>query len=453
MGLVICNLGFVLALLTARRSLTAGLGSVLTVGYLYGILRANFLDTYAPFLFDAPVLGFYLGVLLRPPPASVQARAAALRYWLLVLAGWTAVMFSLPLQHPLIQLVGLRGNAFLLPFLLVGGWLQGADAGRLSVWLAALNVLAVGFAVAEFVVGVPAFYPQNGVTELIYNSNDVAGYTALRIPATFANAHAYAGTMVSSIPWLVGALVQRGRRWWARGLLLVGIAAALLGVFFTATRVGIVLLCVLVLVTTVSGRLRGASWLGWIVMLAGVAYFVSAEERMQRFLTLFNTEEVLERVEGSVNLSFLELLSRYPMGNGLGAGGTSIPFFLQGLITNPVGLENEYSRILLEQGVVGLALWGAFIAWIFTRPTPPRGAPWWLGWRLLWYAAAGNFALAVLGTGLMTAIPMTVLLFLSLGFMATYLPAPSPSTTVAVGGRNTVRGPGDGCVGRTVLAH
>jgi hypothetical protein len=453
MGLVICNLGFVLALLTARRSLTAGLGSVLTAGYLYGILRANFLDTYAPFLFDAAVLGFYVGVLLRPPPASVRDRAAALQHWLLVLAGWTAVMFCLPLQHPLIQLVGLRGNAFLLPFLLVGGWLQGADAGRLSVWLASLNVLAVGFAVAEYVVGVPAFYPQNAVTELIYNSNDVAGYTAMRIPATFANAHAYAGTMVSSIPWLVGALVQPGRRWWARGLLLVGIAAALLGVFFTATRVGIVLLGVLVLVTTVSGRLRGASWLGWIAMLVGVAYVVSGEERMQRFLTLFNTEEVLERVEGSVNLSFLELLSRYPMGNGLGAGGTSIPFFLQGLITNPVGLENEYSRILLEQGVVGLGLWGAFIAWVFTRPTPPRGAPWWLGWRLLWYAAAGNFALAVLGTGLMTAIPMTVLLFLSLGFMATYHPAPSPSTAAAVGGRDTVRGPRNGRVGQTILAR
>jgi hypothetical protein len=447
MGLVICLAGFALALLTGRRSLTAGLGSVLTVGYLYGILRANYLDTFAPFLFDAAALGFYAGVLLRPlPPAG--GPTAALRGWVFVLAGWVVVMFFLPLQHPLIQLVGLRGNAFLLPFLLVGGWLRGEDAGRLSVWLACLNVLAVGFAAAEFVVGVPAFYPQNAVTELIYNSNDVAGYTALRIPATFANAHAYAGTMVSTVPWLVGALVQPGRRWWARGWLMIGIAAALLGVFLTATRVGIVLLCVLVLVTTVSGRLRGASWLGWVAMLAGVGYVVSTEERMQRFLTLFNTEEVLERMEGSVNLSFFELLSRYPMGNGLGAGGTSIPFFLQGLIANPVSLENEYSRILLEQGVVGLALWAAFIAWVFTRPTPPRGAPWWLGWRLLWYASAGNFALAVLGTGLMTAIPMTVLLFLGLGFMATYHPAPAPAVA-----RDPVRGPGDDRVGRTVLAR
>jgi hypothetical protein len=114
------------------------------------------------------------------------------------------------------------------------------------------------------------------------------------------------------------------------------------------------------------------------------------------------------------------------MGNGMGAGGTSIPFFLQHLITDPVGMENEYSRILLEQGLVGLGLWGAFACWAFTRPTP-QGNQWVLGWRLLWYASIGNFAMGVLGTGMMTAIPMSVFLFLGLGFVASRGQAPTPA--------------------------
>ena len=57
----------------------------------------------------------------------------------------------------------------------------------------------------------------------------------------------------------------------------------------------------------------------------------------------------------------------YPLGNGLGGGGTSVPYFLQDRIRNVVVMENEYARILLELGIPGLCMWGVFIGWIFTR--------------------------------------------------------------------------------------
>jgi hypothetical protein len=117
-------------------------------------------------------------------------------------------------------------------------------------------------------------------------------------------------------------------------------------------------------------------------------------------------------------MSFLELLTTYPMGNGLGGGGTSIPFFLQHLIKDPVVMENEFCRILLEQGAVGLALWLGFMLWLLTRPAPPWRHPWALGWRLFWIGCASNFALAILGTGMMTSIPQSALLFLCMGFLA-----------------------------------
>ncbi len=432
MALLFCALGFVACFLLGRRSLAAGLGGVLTWGYLYGILRANFLDGYAHFIFDAAVVGFYLSQLNKRLDAVTAARVRPLRQWVIVLIGWTGIMFLMPLQHILVQLVGLRGNAFLVPFLLFGGRLQTRDLGALAVWMAVLNGVALGFGGAEFFLGVPAFYPLNPVTELIYNSNDVAGYTALRIPACFANAHAYAGTMVSTLPWLVGGLVQVDLRLWRRGLLLAGVGAAVLGVFMTATRVNIVLMFTLLLIAAFSGRLRGAYWFGLLLVLAGVGYIVSGEQRFQRFLTLQDTDKVVGRIEGSVNMSFGELLVTYPIGNGMGAGGTSIPYFLQYLIRNPIGMENEYSRILLEQGIVGLVLWVIFIGWALSRRGPPAADHWFLSWRLLWIFALGNFALSALGTGLMAAIPQTAILFLGVGHLATRVPGPETTKVVSM---------------------
>jgi hypothetical protein len=299
----------------------------------------------------------------------------------------------------------------------VGAQLKDGELYQVCLWLAVLNLVALVFGVAEFFQGVPAFYPKNAVTEIIYLSKDVAGFTAYRIPATFANAHSYSGTMVMTVPWLVGAWTMPGNKRWQRLLMLAGIGAAVAGAFMAAARLPLVELAILMLVITLSGQLRFGYWLTWVLLLGGIGYLVSGEERMQRFLTLQKTDEVLERIEGSVNMSFWELASAYPLGNGLGGGGTSVPFFLQHLIDNPVMMENEYSRIMLEQGLVGLILWIAFLIWAFSRPAPCLADPWRLGWRLLWYACLLNFAASVMGIGLMTSIPQSPLVFVSVGFL------------------------------------
>jgi hypothetical protein len=418
MGLFLCLIGFTSSLVLGRRSLTVGLGAVLAVGYLYGILRANYLDTYAHFIFDAAVLGLYLSQLGRKADPAGEGPRRELRTWVAVLIGWACFMALLPLQHPLIQLVGLRGNAFLLPFLLVGERLGRPDARRLALWIAALNLVALGFASAEYFRGVPAFYPKNAVTEIIYKSNDVAGYTAYRIPATFVTAHAFAGTMVGSLPWLLGAWFQPGNRGWQHALLASAVAASVLGVFMSATRLNMILVAALFGVLLLSGRLRFGPALALGVVLAGVGYLISGDARLQRFTSLENTVSVKERIEGSVNMSFAELLMKYPIGNGLGGGGTSIPFFLHYLLKNPIGLENEYSRILLELGLPGLGLWAGFIGWTAWRRPAEPGDPWLLGRRLMWFGALAAFATGFIGTGMLTAIPQAALLFISIGFLA-----------------------------------
>src|SRR5271170_7387337 len=141
-------------------------------------------------------------------------------------------------QPLLVSLVGLRGSVFFLPMLMLGGRLTEKDLRELSVGLALLNLMTLGFAGAEYTLGVPEFYPLSPVTDIIYNSVDVAGGFH-RIPATFTNAHAYGGMMVASIPFLIGdweSAVNRKRRI----LPVLGIVAALLGILASSTRLNFV---------------------------------------------------------------------------------------------------------------------------------------------------------------------------------------------------------------------
>ena len=52
-SIVLLVLALLASYLAARRSLVKGLAVVLTVGYVYGIVRANRLDGYSHLLFDA----------------------------------------------------------------------------------------------------------------------------------------------------------------------------------------------------------------------------------------------------------------------------------------------------------------------------------------------------------------------------------------------------------------
>lgn len=400
-----------------RRSLRIGLCVLFTIGYAYGIIRANRLDGFSHLLFDAALLGVYVAAIQRRFSVEERARLDTLRTWLFVMIAWPLVLFLAPTQDILVEVVGLRGNVFMLPCMLIGARLRRNDLEGLGLWLAILNITAAGIAAVEFVVGLEPFFPRNAVTDLIYRSRDIAGFTAYRIPSTFANAHAFGGTMVGTLPLLIGAWTQpqEGKR---RLLLSIAIGLSILSVFAAGARMPVVLLFALGLVVVFSGHLRFVHKVRWLFVAAAVAYVVSGEERMQRFLTLRDPEFLTERITGSVNLGFFEVATQYPLGNGLGGGGTSIPYFLQDRVRNVVVVENEFGRILLEQGIPGLVIWMLFLLWAFTRRTNLPGQPWFIARRLgrVWCLAA--VASALLGTGMLTSIPGTALLLLTIGWLA-----------------------------------
>jgi hypothetical protein len=245
------------------------------------------------------------------------------------------------------------------------------------------------------------------------------------------NSAAFAGTMLVTLPWLYAAWSQRPRFSIGWFLLLLTIGCSFLGVLMGASRMNFIIASVLILVTVLGGRIRPVERVAWITVILVLISVALTNERFQRFKTLSDTEMVTDRFAGSVNRTFWEILTKYPMGNGLGGGGTSIPYFLQSRVNTPIQMENEYARILLEQGMIGLVLWIIFIFWAFSRKESFEANRWRNGRRLAWFCCACYFVSGLIGIGLFTSIPQTVLLLLLVGWI-TVRQAPEPAPTPLV---------------------
>ena len=410
----LCGMLLVGSFVITRWSLLAGLVATLTVGYAFGIVRAYLAQAAAYFLFDAALLGLYAGALFHG--LSIPARG--LLRWFIVLAGWPFVVLALFHQDLLVELVGLRAAVLMLPLMLIATRLTDEDVRRLALCVAVLNVLAFAVAGAEFYFGVAAIYPENDATAIIYQSRDVAEFTEYRIPATFSSSHAYGGTMVAGLPVLVGAwAIRRRRQGAAATFLLLGVFVSVVAVFVAAARTHFLVAAALLLVVTFSGRLRLAAWLGWVALLSAVGWIVASEERLQRFLTLQDPEFLAERLGTSINARFIDLLFEFPFGDGLGSGGTNIPSFLLDRIPPPLRLESEYSRLLLEQGIVGLGLWVCFIVWLGWRGLARLRAHPDLGRLLCLVCVGAFFASGLIGIGLFVSIPGSAFFFLQIGML------------------------------------
>ena len=420
LGALLCLIAFAAATLATRHSMVRGIVVVLAVGYVYGIVRANVLQPLSHFVFDAAVGGFYVAMLRRRMTPAERRRTAPIRNWMLLLIGWPVVLSLLPVQDPLVQLVGLRGNVFLVPFLIIGARLTVDEMEELVPWVAALNLGAFVFAVLEFQIGIEPFFPRSPVTDILYNSRDIvtSAGSVHRIPATFSSAHAYGGTMAFSTALLIGALQERPRKRAVAILLMAALLVSVIGVFMAGARQPVIFVGAMLAGTLFFARLRPVFIIGGIALLLGLASIVTRTERLQRFRTLENTEYVAARVSTSVNQNFVELAMKYPMGNGLGAGGTSLPYFLADRIQDAVTMENEYARIMLEQGLPGLIIWLVFLVRTLSSGLGSWSGGFRVGRRLLWITCTLAFGTAFIGLGLLASVPGSALLLMSLGFVA-----------------------------------
>lgn len=423
-GLLLSVLALVTTFVLGRVTLGLGLVAVAATGYFYGIVRANYYDGFSHFIFDSACLGLYLAQLEAMIGLLRRQGSHPLITWFKLLFLWPFVvlaMFFLFPQSPLVQFVGLRAAVWFLPFLLVGGIAKDRDLDTFANGLALLNLAALAVALAEYRWGVERFFPQNPVTELIYRSRDVAGFTAYRIPGPFSSSAAYGGAMAASLPWIFGRWMQPSVSVWEKLLLLLGMTAAALGIFLCGSRTPVIFLILLGGYIVFQIHSRFSALLLVVVTALAIAYVVSSDERMQRFTTLGDTSYVIRRIQGSTHVGILEIVFSYPLGNGLGgAVGTSIPSFLMDEQSGfkQVGGENEYCRIALELGLIGAILWIGFLCSILTRKARGPSRCWDLGARLIWLYAALSWGNALIGTGTLMAIPATPMLLLGMGVIS-----------------------------------
>jgi hypothetical protein len=412
-ALILCIVGALAAFFVGRRSLGAGILVVVAVGYGYGIVRANLASTFSHFIFDIALVGLYASQFVANKQKQPASSHSSLNMWMYILMGWPLLMLFMPFQPLLVSLVGLRGNMFFLPAVFLGTRLRDKDLRRLASGFAILNLIALVFGVAETYKGIEPFFPYGPMTLTMYNSLDSSG--ASRIPSIFQNAHTYAGVMVITLPILFGAWVLGTEARWRKILLLAGMAAAFVGVLMAATRQNIVLAAAMAIIATMSGKLGALKRVVWAVAIVAVIWGAMHNDRWQRYKEL-DSQSVEDRLSGSVNRTFWEVLVEYPMGNGLGGGGTSIPYFLASQVNHPVWVENEYCRILLEEGLVGLMLWISFIVWFVSNRAGFAKDEWLTGRRMAWYLCILIFLTGAIGVGTLSAVPHTFLFMLCIGW-------------------------------------
>ena len=409
---------FLLVLACTLKSLGLGFVGVFAVGYFSGVIRANYLGAYTTFLFDFGLLGLYVGFFAGRPRDSAGVWGTPLGHWILALIAWPAALVLIPINDYLVQLVALRATVWFLPAMLIASRLRTADLDAMARGLAILNLAALTAGIYIYFNGVESLYPENAVTGIIYSSKDVAD-NQHRIPSTFLSAHAYGGTMLFSLPFLLERLFGRRAASFDRGLMAMGVIAAVGGILMCAARQPIVTFILCAIIVWVVSRFNLLIGAFAVTLAVLTALYASTDDRLQRIMTLDNTEIVSDRVSNSANASFFQLMTDHPLGAGMGSSvGTSIPFFLADRAPQAIGLENEYGRILVDQGLVGLALWLGFLVWLLHSPPPLRlAAPWGLGALIMFALCLTNWGTAFIGSGTLSSIPGSVLMLVQMGIL------------------------------------
>jgi hypothetical protein len=225
--------------------------------------------------------------------------------------------------------------------------------------------------------------------------------------------------MLFSLPFLLDRLFGAGGRVLDRGLAAAGVAAAVAGILMCAARQPVIIFGLMMVIAWVIARLHPGIGIVAVGLTVVGGLIAANNERLQRAFTLEDAELVSDRIRLSANQSFFELMAEYPAGAGMGSSfGTSIPFFLAERAPVAVGLENEYSRIQVDQGLVGLGLWLAFLVWLLHRPPPLRlDVPWGLAAVLMFALVMANWLTAFIGTGTLSSVPASVLMLTQMGVL------------------------------------
>ena len=262
-------------------------------------------------------------------------------------------------------------------FVFLLGWRPLEQSGRTRKQLL-VAVMAAG--VLESLYGMFEFF--SGHRHIL---NVAAGTLVTSATGTFINRNYFAGYLIMVIPLGVGFLFSReaaragryrGWRHWLSSLdgktLLIGfgVTVMILGLLFSASRMGILsLLLSFSLIVLVFRRSRKwRTFTGWPVLILGLAILWAGWIGLDAVISRFFTAGEDFRGRWAFWVNTFQIYKDFPVfGSGLGTFFQVFPmyrsFYITGLVTHA---ENDFLQLLSEVGTLGtglLAILFFFLLW------------------------------------------------------------------------------------------
>jgi len=384
--------------------------------------------------------------LFRPPFLT----ALAVFFWFGVIQVFNPASTSLAFG-----LLGLKLYFYYVPLIFVGYALLDSEQQlrRFFNWNLYLAVVIALLGIIQAIVG-PGFLnparPAEDIRNLstLYRTAPVSGEVFYRPTSVFVSDGRFAYYMILS--WLMafgvaGYLLFRSRR--GRRLAFITIAIATAAIVLSGSRGALLFTAGSALVAT-AAFLWGTPWrqrevvrvvrvLQRTILLGGLAIIlllVTYPQALGARLAFYSETLSLESPAGELvyrmrdyplkNFLFAFDYPRWPYGYGIGTnslGGQYISRILH--IQSPVtGVENGYGSLVVEMGIVGLALWLlwtvslATSAWRVVRSS--KGSPWFpLAFAIFWFAILLLFPMTYTGLAPYQNFVLNAYLWLLLGIL------------------------------------
>jgi hypothetical protein len=344
---------------------------------------------------------------------------------LLLFVWFGAIQVFNPASSSLLYgVLGLKLYFYYVPLIFVGYALfeTEGDLRRFFSINLFLAVLIAGLGSAQAILGHTFLNPERPAEDIrelsqLYRVAPVSGVIIYRPTSVFVSDGRFASYMI--LAWLIafgvgGYLLLRSRRGRLRASLILAVISA--GVILSGSR-GAVLWTTGSALVCAAAFLWGAPWrqgealrvmrtIQRALLVSGLAivmlFFAYPEALLSRVAFYSETlsldspySELVYRVRDYPLQNFLKAFTydRWPYGFGIGTASLGAQYVSRIMHAPPmsIGVENGYGSMVIEMGIVGLALWLSmsfavvFACWRIVRRL--KGSPWFpIGFVIFWFA-------------------------------------------------------------------
>jgi hypothetical protein len=375
----------------------------------------------------------------------------------LLLLVWFGVMqvFNPASSSMIYGVLGLKLYFYYIPLMFVGYALfeTESDLRRFFFVILLAGLVIISLGIVQSILGHTFLNPERpgeDIRELsqLYRVAPLSGVIAYRPTSVFVSAGRFANFLI--LMWLLafgfsGYLLFRHRS--GRNLAFLSLSATFAGVALSVSR-GVLLWVALSAIVGTVAFLWGSPWrhnaitrilrtlqraaIGACLALA-ILMATYPEALLSRIAIYQETlspnstaNEFVYRARDYPVQNFLLAFNyeRWPYGFGIGTSSLGVQYVSRIMNVPPmgIGVENGYGVLVIEMGIVGLALWIimssaiVFSAWKVVRKL--KGSPWFpLGFMIFWYAFLLLFPLTFNGIAPYQDFVLNAFLWLLIGIL------------------------------------